>query len=102
MYAHCDVDFLIRQRRMPVSVIVRISFAQCKSLQTYTNIDICHSFLSTTTNINGGKMIMAEIISYDADLICLQEVDASIHDCLIRPVLESKGYQGFYSNKVSV
>mmetsp|Transcript_21824 Transcript_21824/g.43771 ORF Transcript_21824/g.43771 Transcript_21824/m.43771 type:complete len:1027 (-) Transcript_21824:135-3215(-) len=63
MYAHCGVDFLIRQRRMP--------------------------------------MILAEIISYDADLICLQEVDASIHDGLIRPVLESKGYQGFYSNKVS-
>ncbi len=45
---------------------------------------------------------MAEIISYDADIICLQEVDAAIHDGLIRPLLESKGYQGFYSNKVRI
>ena len=44
---------------------------------------------------------MAEILSYNADIICLQEVDAVIHDTLFRPVLEAKGYQGFYSNKVS-
>ena len=47
------------------------------------------------------KMIIAEILSYKADIICLQEVDASIHDSLISPVLRTKGYQGFYSNKVT-
>lgn len=47
-------------------------------------------------------MIIAEILAYKADIICLQEVDASIHDALLRPVLEANGYQGFYSNKVSV
>eukprot|EP00985_Skeletonema_marinoi_P011781 scaffold5591_cov148-Skeletonema_marinoi.AAC.10 len=46
-------------------------------------------------------MIIAEILSYKADIICLQEVDASIHDSLISPVLRTKGYQGFYSNKVT-
>mmetsp|Transcript_9689 Transcript_9689/g.21853 ORF Transcript_9689/g.21853 Transcript_9689/m.21853 type:complete len:1018 (-) Transcript_9689:104-3157(-) len=63
MYGHCDVQDLVRQRRMP--------------------------------------MIIAEILSYNADIICLQEVDAAIHDALLRPVLEANGYQGFYSNKVS-
>ncbi len=47
------------------------------------------------------KMIIAEILSYKADIICLQEVDASIHNSLICPVLRTKGYQGFYSNKVT-
>lgn len=46
-------------------------------------------------------MIIAEILSYKADIICLQEVDASIHNSLISPVLRIKGYQGFYSNKVT-
>jgi len=46
-------------------------------------------------------MIVAEILSYKADIICLQEVDASIHDSLISPVLRANGYQGFYSNKVT-
>lgn len=46
-------------------------------------------------------MIIAEILSYKADIICLQEVDASIHNSLISPVLTTKGYQGFYSNKVT-
>ena len=46
-------------------------------------------------------MIIAEILSYNADIICLQEVDASIHNSLIYPVLRTKGYQGFYSNKAT-
>ena len=46
-------------------------------------------------------MLMAEILSYNADIICLQEVDGIIHETLIRPTLEAKGYQGFYSNKVN-
>lgn len=47
------------------------------------------------------KMIIAEILSYKADIICLQEVDASIHNSLLSPVLKANGYQGFYSNKVT-
>lgn len=46
-------------------------------------------------------MIIAEILSYKADIICLQEVDATIHDSLLAPVLTASGYQGFYSNKVT-
>lgn len=47
-------------------------------------------------------MIVAEILSYKADIICLQEVDASIHNALLCPVLGASGYQGFYSNKVKI
>ena len=46
------------------------------------------------------QMIVAEILAYNADIICLQEVDASVHDSLLYHVLTSCGYQGFYSNKV--
>ena len=46
-------------------------------------------------------MIIAEILSYKADIICLQEVDAAIHNSLLGPVLKASGYQGFYSNKVT-
>ncbi len=46
-------------------------------------------------------MIVAEILSYNADIICLQEVDASIHNSFISPVLTANGFQGFYSNKVT-
>lgn len=45
-------------------------------------------------------MVIAEILAYNADIICLQEVDASIHDSLLSPVLTACGYQGFYSDKV--
>ena len=47
-------------------------------------------------------MIISELLSYKADVICLQEVDAAIHNALLAPVLEANGYQGFYSNKVRV
>ena len=44
-------------------------------------------------------MIMAEILAYQADIICLQEVDECIFGRLLMPVLKSKGYQGYYSSK---
>lgn len=62
MYGHCEIEDLVRQRRMP--------------------------------------MIIAEVLSYKADIVCLQEVDAAIHNTVLRPALEANGYQGFYSNKV--
>jgi 2',5'-phosphodiesterase len=47
-------------------------------------------------------MIVAEILAYDTDIICLQEVDGSIYDSLLRPVFEAMGYQGYYTNKISI
>jgi len=46
-------------------------------------------------------MIVFELLAFHADIICLQEVDQSIFSRLLRPCMESQGYQGYYSNKVS-
>jgi len=47
-------------------------------------------------------MILSELISYNADIICLQEVDGgSIYENFIYPVLFCSGYEGYYSNKDS-
>ena len=63
MYNHCDREFLIRKRRMP--------------------------------------LLIYEILAYHPDVVCLQEVDAGVYHDLLRPVLESHGFRGYYSNKVS-
>jgi mRNA deadenylase 3'-5' endonuclease subunit Ccr4 len=47
-------------------------------------------------------LLLYEMLVYQPDVICLQEVDASIFSSLFRPCLESQGYQGYYSNKASV
>jgi mRNA deadenylase 3'-5' endonuclease subunit Ccr4 len=47
-------------------------------------------------------LLLYEMLAYQPDVICLQEVDASIFSGLFRPCLESQGYQGYYSNKASV
>ena len=46
-------------------------------------------------------MIVAEILSYNADIVCLQEVDGSIYDSYFEPVMQAMGYDAFYSNKAS-
>ena len=47
-------------------------------------------------------MLAAEILAYDADIICLQEVDCCSFSNFMDPLLTSKGYTGFYCSKVSV
>lgn len=47
-------------------------------------------------------MILAELLSYKADIICLQEVDGGlIYTSFIEPVLNVMNYNGYYSNKAS-
>lgn len=46
-------------------------------------------------------MILAEILSYQPDIICLQEVDCSAYETYLEPAMHAKGYDGFYSNKAS-
>eukprot|EP00547_Thalassionema_nitzschioides_P001745 CAMPEP_0194216212 /NCGR_PEP_ID=MMETSP0156-20130528/18538_1 /TAXON_ID=33649 /ORGANISM="Thalassionema nitzschioides, Strain L26-B" /LENGTH=530 /DNA_ID=CAMNT_0038944927 /DNA_START=389 /DNA_END=1981 /DNA_ORIENTATION=- len=45
-------------------------------------------------------LLIHEILSYQADIICLQEVDASIYEALYLPILKAKGYEGFFAVKV--
>ncbi|OEU14594.1 Exo_endo_phos-domain-containing protein [Fragilariopsis cylindrus CCMP1102] len=46
-------------------------------------------------------MIVGELLAYRSDIICLQEVDGSVYDTYLEPVLQSMGYDGYYSNKAS-
>jgi hypothetical protein len=62
---------------------------------TYQHCDL--AFLSKRYRF---PLLVYEILRYQPDILCLQEVDATIFDKLLRPVLLSQGYRGFYSNKV--
>lgn len=46
-------------------------------------------------------MILAEILSYQSDVVCLQEVDGSVYETYLEPAMHAMGYDGFYSNKAS-
>lgn len=46
-------------------------------------------------------LLVYEILAYQPDIICLQEVDTGVFDKLLRPVLAAHGYHGYYSNKAS-
>lgn len=46
-------------------------------------------------------LILHEILAYQADIICLQEVDHDVFENLFLPVLEQFSYQGYYSCKVN-
>jgi mRNA deadenylase 3'-5' endonuclease subunit Ccr4 len=45
-------------------------------------------------------LILHEIMAYQADVICLQEVDDTSFENLFRPALRLCGYQGFYRKKM--
>ena len=42
-----------------------------------------------------------ELMGYNSDVLCLQEVSQDVYDTYLEPVLRSKGYSGVYSNKIS-
>ena len=44
-------------------------------------------------------LIVHEILSYNADIVCLQEVDEHIFERLLQPILNDYGYTGYYSSK---
>lgn len=46
-------------------------------------------------------LILHEILEYQADVICLQEVDQLVFDTLLEPILRQYQYQGFFSVKQS-
>lgn len=46
-------------------------------------------------------MVASELLSYHADIICLQEVDGSVFDNYLQPIMMASGYDGYYSNKAS-
>mmetsp|Transcript_24748 Transcript_24748/g.59661 ORF Transcript_24748/g.59661 Transcript_24748/m.59661 type:complete len:1020 (+) Transcript_24748:65-3124(+) len=44
-------------------------------------------------------LIIHEILEYSPDVISLQEVDTDVFNGLLKPVLNAKGYEGYYSQK---
>ena len=44
-------------------------------------------------------MIVHEILEYSPDIIALQEVDTDVFTALLKPVLNAKGYEGYFSQK---
>jgi mRNA deadenylase 3'-5' endonuclease subunit Ccr4 len=45
-------------------------------------------------------LILHEILAHEADVVCLQEVDASTFASLFHPALAQNGYQGYYRKKM--
>jgi len=44
-------------------------------------------------------LIVHELLSYNPDVISLQEVDTDVFNELLKPVFEAFGYEGYYSQK---
>jgi mRNA deadenylase 3'-5' endonuclease subunit Ccr4 len=44
-------------------------------------------------------LIVCEILQSQADILCLQEVDFSVFETLLLPILQQFNYQGYYSGK---
>jgi 2',5'-phosphodiesterase len=68
--------------------------SQGKQVSFYPYVDV--SILDRKRRM---PLILHEILSYQADVICLQEVDELIWRRLFRPVLHHAGYQGYFSMK---
>jgi hypothetical protein len=47
------------------------------------------------------QLILTELLSLDADIICLQECDHKVFDLYLNPFLTHRGYTGIYTNKSS-
>mmetsp|Transcript_13747 Transcript_13747/g.13293 ORF Transcript_13747/g.13293 Transcript_13747/m.13293 type:complete len:639 (+) Transcript_13747:547-2463(+) len=45
------------------------------------------------------QLVVREILTYDADIICLQEVDMKTFQLYILPIMRDHGYDGHYTNK---
>ncbi|KAK3909043.1 2',5'-phosphodiesterase 12 [Frankliniella fusca] len=48
------------------------------------------------------QLLMKEILGYNADIICLQEVDESVYDADLLPILSLQGYSGVFNRKGGV
>lgn len=47
------------------------------------------------------QMVAKELLSYNADIICLQECDKKVFDSYLNPLLNNDGFLGHYTNKSS-
>lgn len=66
----------------------------CRSYASYLSADILRKQRRL-------PLVLSEILSYQADIICLQEVDESVFERLFEPILGHYNYQGYFSCKAS-
>lgn len=61
----------------------------------------CYPYVSSSVLDKKRRMplILHEILAYEADVICLQEVDEGVWQRLFYPALKQAGYQGYFSVK---
>ncbi|GIY26771.1 CCR4-Not complex 3'-5'-exoribonuclease subunit Ccr4 [Caerostris darwini] len=45
------------------------------------------------------QILLKELVGYNSDIICLQEVEKSVFEKDLEPILNLKGYSGFYTRK---
>ena len=86
-----------------VSRDVTINITQSKNEDSLSTTQFPHvPILDHLNKMRRLPMIIAELLSYNADIICLQEVDGGlIYDSFIEPVMNVMGFDGYYSNKAS-
>ena len=100
-------SWLDRESKRRVSMIgLRImSYNLLADLYTSRELDqrdmYQHCSLEFLPRARRMPLLVHEILAYQPDVVCLQEVDKSVFEGLFRPVLESQGYRGYYSNKAS-
>jgi hypothetical protein len=63
----------------------------------------CRPYVTLETLDKARRMplILHELLTYQADVLCLQEVDENIWKRLFQPALEQAGYQAYFCCKVS-
>ena len=42
-----------------------------------------------------------ELLQYEGDILCLQEVSRDVYETYLAPLLAARGYRGVYANKIS-
>lgn len=73
--------------------------------EPFSNTDYAKNVLypycdPTALHINYRQsLIVRELVGYNADVLCLQEVGTKMYQRYLRPALEDKGYEGTFVQK---
>ena len=91
----CDAKTERRLRVMTYNIL-----ADCNAYQVKNKVTM-YPYVKKNTMEKARRMplILHEILAYQADVICLQEVDYPVFETLLHPTLQQYGYQGYYTGK---
>jgi mRNA deadenylase 3'-5' endonuclease subunit Ccr4 len=126
--ARCDEAFSFQQRVQPLvpNTMLEIRSSWCRPISSSTTASksgqlrvLSYNILADQNAFSGeGRepllpyvsrdvlerkrrfpLLLHEMLSYDPDIMCLQEVDDLVYKSLLSPYLRAFGYAGFYSGK---